>query len=167
MSDNVSISSGSGTSIATDDIGGVQYQRTKLTWGVDGSAVDTSATNPLPVVMPTTTSHHFVLAATTNAASVKAAPGTFKQLTGFNFANYAVKVCLHNTAGTPTAGAGVIWAQVVQAGSPCNIPIAGNGIGFTIGIARTVVKVASSADIADAAATATAANDGHFEIGFV
>lgn len=49
MSDNVSITAGSGTTIATDDIGGgVQVQRVKNTWGVDGTATDVTATTPLP-----------------------------------------------------------------------------------------------------------------------
>jgi hypothetical protein len=50
MADNVAITAGSGTSIATDDIGGAHYQRVKPAFGVDGSAVDVSASNPLPVV---------------------------------------------------------------------------------------------------------------------
>lgn len=49
MADNVAITAGTGTSIATDDIGGVQYQRVKPSWGVDGAAVDVSATDPMPV----------------------------------------------------------------------------------------------------------------------
>jgi hypothetical protein len=43
MADNVAITAGSGTSIATDDIAGVQYQRTKLSLGADGTAVDAVA----------------------------------------------------------------------------------------------------------------------------
>jgi len=37
MADNVSITAGAGTSIGSDDIGGVQYQRVKLTVGPDGT----------------------------------------------------------------------------------------------------------------------------------
>lgn len=37
--------------VATDEIGGVHYQRAKVVWGVDGTATDASATNPLPVVV--------------------------------------------------------------------------------------------------------------------
>lgn len=37
--------------IATDEIGGVDYQRIKPVHGDDGSATDTSTTNPLPVQM--------------------------------------------------------------------------------------------------------------------
>lgn len=40
MADNVPITAGAGTNIATDDIGGVQYQRVKLSLGADGSATD-------------------------------------------------------------------------------------------------------------------------------
>jgi hypothetical protein len=40
MADNVAITAGSGTTVATDDIGGVQYQRVKLGLGADGTAVD-------------------------------------------------------------------------------------------------------------------------------
>jgi hypothetical protein len=40
MADNVAITAGSGTTIATDDIGGVQYQRVKVALGADGAAAD-------------------------------------------------------------------------------------------------------------------------------
>jgi len=49
MSDNVGYTEGSGKMIATDDIGGVQYQRVKPVWGVDGVAQDVNETTPLPV----------------------------------------------------------------------------------------------------------------------
>lgn len=44
MADNVAITAGSGTTIGTDDVGGVQIQRVKNTWGVDGTATDVAAT---------------------------------------------------------------------------------------------------------------------------
>lgn len=49
MPDNVAITAGSGTVVATDEIGGVNFQRVKPAWGVDGVAVDVSAAAPLPV----------------------------------------------------------------------------------------------------------------------
>lgn len=52
MADNVAITAGAGTNIASDDIGGVQYQRVKMTQGQDGSATDVSSANPLPVTAP-------------------------------------------------------------------------------------------------------------------
>ncbi len=48
MADNVAITAGSGTSIATDDVGGVHVQRVKITTGADGTANDATATNPVP-----------------------------------------------------------------------------------------------------------------------
>lgn len=50
MADTVPITAGTGTSIATDDIAGVHFQRIKLIHGDDGvNAGDVSAINPLPV----------------------------------------------------------------------------------------------------------------------
>lgn len=49
MADNVGYTPGTGEIIATDDIGGVQFQRVKQVWGADGIANDVNATTPLPV----------------------------------------------------------------------------------------------------------------------
>jgi hypothetical protein len=112
--------------------------------------------------------HHMVTSASANAANIKASPGRVKSLSGFNNAGYPVKFCFHDSAGTPTAGSGVVWSQVVQAGSPCPpVMFPGKGRLFTTGIARTVIKIASASDMADAGATATALNDAAFEVGYV
>lgn len=50
MADNVTLNAGSGgVALAADDISSVWYQRVKVTWGTDGTATDTDASNPLPV----------------------------------------------------------------------------------------------------------------------
>ena len=51
MADNIVIRDGSNVSqtMATDDISGVNYPRHKVTFGVDGAAVDVSSSNPMPV----------------------------------------------------------------------------------------------------------------------
>lgn len=54
MADNVSITAGSGTTIAADDIGGVLHQRVKLSQGADGSATDVSSAAPLNVTLANT-----------------------------------------------------------------------------------------------------------------
>jgi hypothetical protein len=51
MADGVGYTPGVGANIATDDIGGFQYQRIKPVWGADGIATDTSPVNPLPVAL--------------------------------------------------------------------------------------------------------------------
>lgn len=51
MADNVAVTPGTGATIATDDIGGVQYPRHKIVIGADGvNDGDVSAANPLPTV---------------------------------------------------------------------------------------------------------------------
>jgi hypothetical protein len=51
MADNVALSSSTSATIASDDIGGVQYQRVKIAHGADGSATDASSASPLPVTL--------------------------------------------------------------------------------------------------------------------
>ncbi len=51
MADNTILNTGSGgDTIASDDIGGVKYQKVKIEFGADGTATAASSTNPLPVV---------------------------------------------------------------------------------------------------------------------
>lgn len=57
MADNVAITAGAGTSIATDDIGTVHYPRNKIVVGADGvNDGDVAKANPMPTRpgMPTT-----------------------------------------------------------------------------------------------------------------
>lgn len=49
MPDDVSITAGSGTTVATDEIGGRHFQRVKPAFGADGTAGDVTVDNPLPV----------------------------------------------------------------------------------------------------------------------
>ena len=49
MADNVGYTPGSGATVAADEIGGVLHQRVKLGIGDDGTAVDVSESNPMPV----------------------------------------------------------------------------------------------------------------------
>lgn len=69
MADNVAITAGAGTSIASDDIGGVQHQRIKIGYGTDGSFTDASSTNPLPVTAPAAarTTHSIAVTQQTDA----------------------------------------------------------------------------------------------------
>jgi hypothetical protein len=51
MADNVGYTPGSGATVAADEIGGVLHQRIKLGIGDDGTAVDVSESNPMPVTL--------------------------------------------------------------------------------------------------------------------
>jgi hypothetical protein len=49
MADNVGYTPGTGATVAADEIGGVLHQRVKVGIGPDGTAVDISEANPMPV----------------------------------------------------------------------------------------------------------------------
>ncbi|MCW2228085.1 hypothetical protein QIH87_49865 (plasmid) [Bradyrhizobium elkanii] len=51
MADDISVTPGSGATVAADDVGGKLHQRIKLTWGPDGTGNDTDAASgkALPV----------------------------------------------------------------------------------------------------------------------
>lgn len=54
MADNLGINTGSGATVATDDIGGVHHQLVKIEFGQPDSATPVSSANPLPTTMPAT-----------------------------------------------------------------------------------------------------------------
>ncbi len=50
MADNITVTPGTGATVATEDVAGVQHQKVKVEFGADGAATMVSASNPLPVV---------------------------------------------------------------------------------------------------------------------
>lgn len=48
MADNIAVTAGSGTTVATDEVGGAHYQYVKTAFGADGTATLTSTSNPFP-----------------------------------------------------------------------------------------------------------------------
>lgn len=81
MVDNVGVTPGSGAVFATDDIGGIQYPRVKVTQGADGASVDVSAAAPLQVTLANgTVPSHAVTNAGTFASQENGAALTALQL---------------------------------------------------------------------------------------
>lgn len=73
--DNINVTQGSGKVMATDDIGGVNFQRHKLIFGPDGTNEgDVSRTNPLPVTSQRSDDFSGVSANITGVTPVEAAP---------------------------------------------------------------------------------------------
>ena len=100
------------------------------------------------------TAYHLVSAGTTNATVVKASAG---QLGGWYIYNNNAamrKLCLHNTASAPTAGAGIYFCLNLPSGPTAANVLSGTGIDFSAGIAFTTVT-----DLADSGTTAVGAND--------
>lgn len=140
--------------------------------GVSGSikatVKDYTNANPLTVVLVDTNGDaytasgssgtpssifHRVATGSTNAVNVKASAGTLRSIRVFNKADYPVYVKFHNTAGVPTAGAGVVETVGIQAGLTETHDLA-NGATYSTGIGLTIVK-----DMADAGTTAVLAED--------
>lgn len=69
MADNVAITAGSGTTIATEDVAGVHHQKFKIEYGPDGAATMVDTGTPLPVTAPaaTRTTHSIGVAQQTDA----------------------------------------------------------------------------------------------------
>ena len=97
--------------------------------------------------------YHVVAAASTNAANIKASAGRVTGWVIFNSADYPVYIKFHNTAGTPTAGSGVVYTIGVQSGTQIVFDD-DDGIAFSTGIGISITKL-----IADADTTAILASD--------
>ena len=120
----VQVMGGSSTAVLSGDVG-IQYRA-----NATGAA----------------TIKHIVSAATTNATNTKASAG---RVVGWSFVNTTASfqyVKLHNTAGTPTAGAAVVMTISIPPNSVNNMPVAGGGIGFATGIGYTIVTGSADAD---------------------
>jgi hypothetical protein len=157
VADNVNISAGSGTAIAADDVSSVYYQRVKPAWGVDGAAVDTSGTDPLPVsIRPIGTSgctpYHLVGAASTNATSVKGSAGQIYGIVAVNTNTSARYLKLYNKASAPTVGSDTpVLTLPLPGGGGVAFPIA-QGIAFATGIAIALTTGAADNDTGAVAA---------------
>ena len=92
MADNVAVTPGSGATIATDDVGGAQYQRVKLDLGADGSGSplvrgQQTQANSLPVTLAIVRSliveidqERFALPLAHVAETVRAEPETIREI---------------------------------------------------------------------------------------
>jgi hypothetical protein len=122
MPDNVGYTPGSGATIAADDIGGVLYQRMKISEGADGSATDVSAANPMPSSVPGAVSAT-IMSLTTAA-------------TGSNFTAFSSQACnsldIVNTSS--------VSIEYRRGG-------AGNTMTILSGSSRLVVGITNASDI--------------------
>jgi hypothetical protein len=107
LSDNVTINSMSGGPvISTDDLGGVQVQRVKVQFGVDGTATDVSGSAPMPVDGSGVTQPTTAVAATRPAATVMQNAATANgngaslPVTGYAVALLNVVSCVAMSGGT-------------------------------------------------------------------
>jgi hypothetical protein len=136
MADNVSITAGTGTTIAADECpaaSGVLVQRTKTTWGPDGTAndVDIATGKPMPVQLRSSTGQ--ALADTTGVLISTTQLGTLGQTT--MSASVPVTIASNQTA-VPVSG--TFW-QATQ-------PVSGTVTVTNFGSAVTRAAGASDAN---------------------
>lgn len=103
MADNITVTAGT---LATDEIDGTHYPRSKLAWGASGAAVDASASNPLPVTsgfLPTGTNRSGTITEGGSAQQLAAANASRKALDGQNIS--AGDLWINEFGGTAAVGA--------------------------------------------------------------
>jgi hypothetical protein len=98
MADNVGYTPGEGAVVAADEIGGVLHQRVKISVGSDGTAVDVSAANPMPITAPSPLDVNIVGGSSGNAAAgtTSAAVPASADYIGFNSGGNLVGVSSSN-----------------------------------------------------------------------
>jgi hypothetical protein len=150
VADNVNIpATGTGDTtpiIAADDIGGVKHQRVKVEWGVDGSAVDASASNPLPVaaVVTSSTLPTGASSETTNLASATAL-GTPTDAAATTTGSVIAQLRrIANTLAGSIGVTGTFW-QATQPVSAAALPLpSGASTETTLGTASTTLTAQST-----------------------
>jgi hypothetical protein len=157
MADNVAITAGAGTNVATDDIGGNHYQRVKPAWGTDGNAVDASTSNPFPIqVIPTisggTPINRVISAATTNSTNIKGSAGKIHGIIAVN-TNASVRYLkYYDKATAPTVGTDTPVITIpLPSGGGVAFPYT-QGIPFSAGIGLGITTGAADADTGSVAA---------------
>ncbi len=140
MADNVAITAGSGTSIATDDVGGVQFQKMKLDVGGDGLSVP--VVGSLPVV-DLDASNSATITVTDSAVAAPAGDGTFRSGTSTAGSYVAVK-CPGGDSAWSVGITGLTSGFLYYEGSPDSTTgIDGNWIninGRQTGVVNTVLS---------------------------
>lgn len=160
MADNTTLNAGAGGDvIATDDIGGVKYQRVKVTYGADGSATDVEpSASPLPVrQMGPTTVYRWIVPSQTVAANkvfadlfnATGSGSTLRILSAFAYVNL-------DTAVTGTVGLQISLTRTTAVGTGGTAATA-DGTSLT---ANTITRLDPAAASLNANITARAAPSG-------
>ena len=125
MADNVTINASSGTAnVASDDVGGVQFQNVKIDVGGNGLSVPLSSTNPLPVTASTTN------ASITNGRTVTVSANVAVPLaTSTVVKEVIITAETDNTGIVVVGGSGVVSTLATRTGVPLN---AGDSVSFQI-----------------------------------
>jgi hypothetical protein len=145
MADNLPIPGIPGSSIAADDLSSVFYQRMKVSWGVDGSAVDASASNPLPVTVSNSNTNGQATMANSAPVAIASNQSAIPVTNGYEYETVAASQTAQvlgagGAAGDTLAGILVIPATT----SPGNVLLLDNATSITVfvGGASSVANLA-------------------------
>jgi hypothetical protein len=146
MADGVAITAGTGTTVATDDVGGVHYQRVKQDYGVDGASAHGG-------------SGYRNLDLDENGVNVKTSAGRLLRLVVNNMhATDKRYVKVYNKASAPVAADTPVFTFPIPVGTPIGAPFVIDfgdaGVLFSAGIGLRATTA-----LADADTGAPAAND--------
>jgi Na+/serine symporter len=123
MADNIAVTAGSGTTIATDDVGGVHHQKVKIEFGAADAATLVSATDPLPV------GHGKTLKIKTGSASATftvVAAVTSKKIKVYSLSLLSASTVAVTVTFKDGAGGTAIGTYILQAISGTNFGITEN-----------------------------------------
>lgn len=138
MADDIAITAGSGTTIATDDVSGKHYQKMKLFSAEADSAegigdTDNGSTRSLHVDIVGTLLNSTTTAYATSKV-VKASAGKLYGLTGYNSKASAQFIQIHDAASLPADTAVPVVTIIVPATSNFSIDFGPRGRAFATGI---------------------------------
>lgn len=121
MADNIDVTPGTGKTVATDDVGGVQYQRVKINYGADGAAteVDVASGKQLPVALYDQSGN--LLAIAEDAAVADGAKGILAMAT--RKATPADTSGADGDAETLQVSGGLLWVRSVTPVVTCKTDI--------------------------------------------
>lgn len=144
MPDNIPITAGTGTTVATDLVddgaGARHFQINKLAFGADNTATQVSSGNPLPVRLNGVSSggptkFSLASAASINATSVKASAGQVYHVSVTNSGTSVAYLKLYDKASAPNPASDVpVWRLMIPAGGGVIDPYV-FGMSFATGIA--------------------------------
>jgi hypothetical protein len=165
MSDNFTANAGSGGStFASDDIGGVQYPRVKISAGADGAATDVSLTNPMPASLVGVATNGLSIFRSIDVdeteEEVKATAGTVygcwvtNTATATRFLKFYNATAANVTVGTTTPVITIAIPGNTSDDVSAVFSVGGLGIKFD-----TAICVAATTAVADNDAGAPSAND--------
>jgi hypothetical protein len=138
MADNVVLNEGSGgATAATDEIDGVHWQRIKVGIGADGTAVDLSSTNPMPVTpLRVATAVVTSVAASVTSVTLLAANASRQGASFFNDSSAVLYLKLGPTSSTTSHTVQLVAGQLYELAAPVYTGVIDGIWGSATGSAR-------------------------------